>query len=151
MIDVILLVLLLGAAVGAGSLPLGYLRSQGRREDEEVIFSLALGLGMLILGVLLLGLVRGLHVPAVIGLVVCWGGLGLRQLLRVAPLRRAICKPTFRYRSFEFWFALLAILGVLFQLFRALAPPHGATDPLAYQLALPKLYLVKHFLSFEAA
>ena len=53
------------------------------------------------------------------------------------------------FRSFYFWVSLLMGLGMLFNLVRALAPPHGYTDPLAYQLALPKIYLLEHHLSFE--
>ena len=51
------------------------------------------------------------------------------------------------------WHALLVclILGsLLFLALKAAAPPHGATDPLAYQLALPKIFLQKGYLSFEA-
>ena len=41
--------------------------------------------------------------------------------------------------------AAAALLGLC----RALMPAHGAVDPLAYHLALPAIYLSKHYLSFE--
>jgi hypothetical protein len=53
------------------------------------------------------------------------------------------------FRSFYFWLVCLTAAGMGLGLIRALAPPHGATDPLAYQLALPKIFLHKHYLSFE--
>ena len=39
--------------------------------------------------------------------------------------------------------------GLLLNMLRALLPAHGAVDPLAYYLALPKLYFFKHRISFE--
>ena len=53
------------------------------------------------------------------------------------------------WRSFHFWLLVLAGGGLLLNLLRALMPAHGAVDPLAYHLALPKLYLLRHHLSFE--
>lgn len=145
----VLALLLLLVAGGAGHYLLARARIAFAGRLEEACFSVAAGLGALILSVLALGLTGLLYRPAIWGVVLVWllvaarGLSGLRDLVR--PLASIRPEP----RSFEFWLVAAGVLNALFGLVRALAPPHGATDPLAYQLALPRIYLAKHFLSFE--
>jgi 4-amino-4-deoxy-L-arabinose transferase-like glycosyltransferase len=119
---------------------------------EEWGFSCSLGLGVLALIVLLLGISHLLYREVLIPLLVVWFLLGAKESLhQTSRLKQKIYARISNVRIYDFFFlsAALAVCGFGFTLIRALAPPHGATDPLAYQLALPKIYLYNHYLSFE--
>ena len=150
MIDLGIAILLLLAAAGTGRLILDRLAPAGLGTGAQVLFSAGLGLGALQLGLLALGLSATLYRPAIWALTALWGGVGLisacRWLPGLAPLIRA------RVAGMKWYHGVAVGLGGLvlsMGAVRALAPPHGMPDPLAYQMALPKLYLLKHALSFE--
>ncbi len=150
MIDLLFIVLLLLGAIGVGRELLLWWRLPLSNPFERVAFSAGLGYGVIMLSMLALGLV-GLLKPVVVTIVAgiwiafgCYrlGVRGVRQ--RVVASLRGVRDP---------WQLLLAglILSVLILMgLKAAAPPHGSTDPLAYQLALPKIFLQKGFLSFES-
>jgi len=117
---------------------------------EEVSFAFAIGLGCLVMTVLLIGLGHLLYDWLIICIVFVWLAIGIREMprLRIA-VKSQMGKVRANFRSIHFWLLLLTVIALGLNLIRSLAPPHGATDPLAYQLALPKIFLDKHFLSFE--
>ena len=147
------LIYCLGLAVVAAGVGLRILRWIGPRCHslaEELSFSLGLGFGALALGVMTLGLTHLLYESALYLLVLTYAFLGRNQLQGlVGRLRGRVGYFPVPVGSFYFWVLALVGLGILFNLTRALTPAHGAVDPLAYHLALPKIYLQKHALSFE--
>lgn len=151
MIELLLALALIGGATGAGHWVLQWIGSPLHDRAETVVLSFALGLGTLILGTLVLGLAGALYRPVVWGLVGIWCLAGWRLLwMRGATYAGGLRSLRVNLRSPYVWLGLLAAVAVLLQLIRALAPPHGATDPLAYQLGLPQLYLMSHKLDFNA-
>jgi hypothetical protein len=143
------LVLLVGAG-GAGRFVLRRLDCRFETKTEEWCFAITVGLGQLVVMTLALGLAGALYAPllcALIGLWAVWGGKELVPMVSVLKQRFLAVRPT--WNSVHTWLGIVAAVGMLLNLVRALAPPHGATDPLAYQLALPKIFLANHGLSFE--
>lgn len=154
MIDLVLQLflsgLLLVAAGGTGQFLLAKFDCSFTNKIEELSFSLVLGWGVLIFLVLLLGCAHLLYPWTVNGVVIFLVLLSGRGLLALGfKIKQHLGEFTPDIRSLHFWLLILVSIGIGFNLLRALAPPHGATDPLAYQLALPKLFLQKHSLSFE--
>jgi hypothetical protein len=138
------------AVGGMGQFLLGKVGITFNNRLEEVSFAFAIGLGCLVIIVLFLGLSHLLYDWLIIGIVFVGLAIGTRGMSRLqfaprspmAGVKASLC-------SIHFWLLLLTGIGLGLNLFRALAPPHSYTDPLAYQLALPKIFLEKHFLSFE--
>lgn len=150
MIELLVAAWLTGGTAGVGHALLQALGAPRSDPFQTAVFSVAVGYAALILIVLALGLAGGLYASAIWALVCLWAVGGSYRLLRVLAKYGGVVRlwrpdP----RGPGLWLALLAGLGLVFQLVRALAPPHGATDPLAYQLALPRIYLAHHGLSFE--
>lgn len=117
---------------------------------EELIFSSALGLGVLSLSIMLLGFLHLLYVEVLYGLVLVPLVLGRKELVGLlGRIQGVFVNTTIPYNSMYFWLLLLVFIGIAMNLTRALTPAHGAVDPLAYHLALPKIYLSKHHISFE--
>ena len=120
-------------------------------KTEELSFSFAVGFGTLILVVLAMGLSHLLYVGAIYAIILTWMVVGSKQsLIFLGDLKQRLIAYRVDHRSFYFWLAILTALGMGLTLIRALTPPYGATDPLAYQMALPKIFLRNHYLSFES-
>ena len=150
MIEILLAVTLIGGATGVGHHVLHLVGSPRADRAETAVFSFALGLGSLMVTVMGLGLVGGLYRPVIWTLVGLWCLAGWRMLwMQGASYAGGLHKVHIGFRSPYVWLGGIAGLALLLHLVRALVPPHGATDPLAYQLALPRLYLLDHRLSFE--
>jgi hypothetical protein len=117
---------------------------------EELVFSIGFGLGVIALGVLALGLANLLYVEVFYGLLAAGAVIGGKELVGlVGRLQGYLNGNRINVRSFYFWLSVLIACGLLLNMLRALLPAHGAVDPLAYHLALPKLYLLRHHISFE--
>ncbi len=141
---------LLGGATGVGHLVLHVIGAPRSDRGETAVFSLALGLGTLMMLTLGLGLAGGLYRPVICILTGVWCVTGWWMLWMRGVADAGILRTLHvNIRSPYVWLVGGATLPLLLHLVRALAPPHGATDPLAYQLALPRLYLLHHGLSFE--
>ena len=137
-------------ALGIGRRILRWVGYSCQSMAEELSFSLGLGFGALALGVMGLGLVHLLYEGALYLLLLIYGMVGYKELIGLmGRLRGRTQHWSLPLGSFYFWLSFLVVLGVLLNLSRALIPVHGATDPLAYHLALPKIFLQKHALSFE--
>jgi 4-amino-4-deoxy-L-arabinose transferase-like glycosyltransferase len=150
LVELIFCTLIATVATGSGQVLLRKVGPVCRSRAEELAFSLGLGFGILALGILALGLLQLLYAGMLYGLLVLLGILGHKELVGLAGrLKSRVEIAAFNWRSFYFWVIALVGLGLLFNLARALEPAHGAVDPLAYHLALPKIYLQKHYLSFE--
>ncbi len=150
MVELIYIFLIGVVAVGFGRWVLRCLGVSNYWLAEELAFSFGLGLGALALGVLLLGLTHLLYEASLYILLLVCGGVGSRELLGVVGrLKSRVQYGSWQPRSYYFWISILALGGFSFNLLRALTPAYGAVDPLAYHLALPALYLKKHYLSFE--
>ena len=150
MIELGIAALMLIGAIGSGSLISRKLKVRYSNTLERICFSTALGLGGVILAALALGLGHLLYSWVLSALVVIWVGIGAKELIpALATIRAWIRSTRLNVRSVEAWVFVLAVVGFAFGLLRAMAPPHGSTDPLAYQLALPRIFLAKHYLSFE--
>ncbi|MCC7264382.1 MAG: glycosyltransferase family 39 protein [Candidatus Latescibacteria bacterium] len=150
MVELIYICLLGVVAVGFGRRVLRWLGISNYWLAEELAFSFGLGLGALALGVLVLGLTHLLYEGSLYLLVLACGVAGSRELLGVGGrLKSRVQYGYWQPRSYYFWIPVLALAGFSFNLLRALTPAWGAVDPLAYHLALPALYLKKHYLSFE--
>lgn len=152
MIELAFVFVLLMGAGGTGHYLLRRLGYAFHSWIEAFSFAVASGLGVLMLAVLGLGLCHLLYWQVIYGLVLVWGGIGCREVLPLLATLRERAKSIGTQvipGSFDFWLVALTGLGSLLILLRALVPPYGATDPLAYHLALPKIFLQKHYLSFE--
>tara|TARA_B100000809_G_scaffold148205_2_gene145683 strand:+ start:1833 stop:3758 length:1926 start_codon:yes stop_codon:yes gene_type:complete len=149
-IEILLAMAVMGGAVGVGQYILRFIGAARSDRAETAVFCFALGLGSLILLVLFLGLVGALYRSVIWAVVGLWCLAGWRMLwLQGATYAGVLRRMPVDWRSPYLWLGFLAIIGIMLQLVRALTPPHGTTDPLAYQLALPRLYLFAHRLSFE--
>ena len=140
-------------AIVAVGLGLTLLRKLGPICDsraEEFVFSFGLGLGTLALLVLGLGFAHLLYAEVMYCLLAVGVLIGSKQLIGLmGRLHGHLSGRRPDWRSFHFWLAVLIGFALLLNLLRALLPAHGTVDPLAYHLALPKIYLLKHHISFE--
>lgn len=153
MIDLLLIGLLLLGATGVGREMLRWWGVPLSNRLERVAFAAGLGYGVLMLAMLALGL-SGLMLPGVvIAITSIWIAFGCYRLA-VGGVGRLATTCAHSVRSlrdpWEILISCLVLGSLLFMGLKAAAPPHGATDPLAYQLALPKIFLQKGTLSFEA-
>jgi 4-amino-4-deoxy-L-arabinose transferase-like glycosyltransferase len=150
LVELVYILLIATIAAGVG---LTLLRKVGPTCDsraEELVFSIGLGLGMMALGVLALGLVHLLYGEVFYGLLALGALAGRKELVGlVGRLQGRLRSSRLDWRSFHFWLIAVICTGLVFNLIRALMPANGAVDPLAYHLALPKLYLLRHHISFE--
>lgn len=146
---VCLIGLLLGA-YGAGKIVNDRLRWTPTRSIADVLFAIAMGLTLLQGLMFFLGVLGVLYATVLHGVAAAWAGLALWTLTKWGPW---LGQHVRRLPTSLAWYQLVAVavagFGLLANAVRALAPPHGATDPLAYQLALPKLYLLSNTLGFE--
>lgn len=150
MVELVYILLIATIAAGMGLTLLRKIGSNCDSRAEELAFSVGLGLGLIALSVLFLGFIHLLYSEVFYGFLVLGAIVGRKELVGlVGRLQGRLSGIRFDVRSFHFWLTLLVILALLLILLRALLPAHGAVDPLAYHLALPKLYLLKHYLSFE--
>ncbi len=148
-----LLLLVLGAASGYGSLALSLLDLPQMTRREGLLFGPGLGLGVLSLLVLLLG-AMGLIYPAAI-----WALLGLglalaipgwRWLRRLRPTERRgpPRAPGLSERAAHLGLLLIIGLALIYTLAaHALLPPVD-NDVVAYHFAIPKLYIQAHRLIY---
>lgn len=150
LIELTYFLLLFLVAVGVGRKLLLLLSCTSNSFAEQLCFSLGLGLAVISLSVMLLGFAHLLYVWSLYLLLAIWGVAGART---IGGLRGVVLGQYQRvrvdWRRFYPYLALFLAAGVLLNLIRALTPVHGAVDPLAYHLALPKIYLEKHSLTFE--
>jgi len=117
---------------------------------EELVFAVGFGLGVIALAMMALGFAHLLYVEVLYGLLALCVLFGSKELVGLAGrLGGHLSGHRFKWRSFYFWLSALIACGLLLNLLRGLLPAHGAVDPLAYHLALPKLYLLRNHLSFE--
>lgn len=141
--------LLLGAAAAAtGRKLLGWIGFRPDSTAQEWSLSVCLGFGLLMVMMLILGLSHLLYENVIYGALLLWGGFGLHHRQLKIP-RRPVPDLRQSLRSPQAWLLLIMAIVLVLGSVRAMAPTHGATDPLAYQLALPRIYLQSHFLSFE--
>ena len=150
MVELIYCLAIAGVAVGFGNRLFRYVGPRCQSVAEEVSFSLGLGMGAFALGVMALGLAHLLYEASLYLLLLAYGYAGRKELIGIAArLRgRGGDLPIVRNSLYSVLLLLVA-LGIFFSLARALTPAHGPVDPLAYHLALPKIYLTKHALTFE--
>ena len=151
MIESALVLLLAVGAFGVGLRLLRLIDADSSDRLEAGCFGLALGFGALALAVFALGVTSLLYRWVVVAATVVWFAIGLSPSYRAAGdlvwwLKGRWVVP---YRSVYFWVGLIALAAMMLNWVRAIVPVHGATDPLAYHLALPKIYLRAHTLSFE--
>lgn len=150
MVELVYIVLMALGSTGAG---LAIMRKFGptfSSRGEELVFSVGIGLGCLSLSGMLLGLLGLLYAPAFYSLLLAGLFLGRKELVGMAGrLQGRLADRSLGWDSYSFWIAILIGLALALNLLRALMPPHGAVDPLAYHLALPNIYISKHYLSFE--
>ena len=150
MVELIYCLGLAAVAVGFGNRILRYISHNCESVAEELSFSLGLGIGAFALGVMVLGLMHLLYEASLYLLVLAFGFAGRKELIGLAARLRGRGRdlPLGRRSLYSVLLALVGV-GLLLGLARALMPVHGPVDPLAYHLALPKIYLSKHALTFE--
>ena len=150
LVELIYCLAVAGVAIGFGNRLFRYLNPNCQSVAEEVSFSLGLGMGAFALGVMVLGLAHLLYEATLYLLILGYGYAGRKELIGIAARLRGRGRdlPIGR-KSFYSILLLLVGLGLLLTLARALTPVHGAVDPLAYHLALPKIFLNNHALTFE--
>jgi hypothetical protein len=140
-------------ALGSTGVGLALVRKFGpifSSRAEELVFSVGIGLGCLALSTMLLGLIGILYAPVFYLLLLVGLLLGRKELLGISGrLQGRLINSSPDWTSYSFGIAILIGVALALNLLRALMPPHGAVDPLAYHLALPSIYLSKHYLSFE--
>ena len=138
------------SAVGVGNRIFRRLAPNCQSVAEELSFSLGLGVGVLALSIMALGLLQLLYESSLYLLLIACGYVGRRELagLFVRLKGRSGSLPI-RVGSLGFWLLIFVGVGVVLNLSRALTPVYGHTDPLAYNLALPKIFLQSHALTFQ--
>ncbi|MFC1525520.1 ArnT family glycosyltransferase [Candidatus Latescibacterota bacterium] len=150
MIDLMLAAIILLGATGTGRGLLRRARVPLRSRAEELCFCAAAGFAGLSLLLLLLGTIHLLQRWVVVTVTVLWVAAGARQAAGLIwEGRTRAGSVAWSRHPLMVLLSGLAIIGLVLVGIRALAPVHGATDPLAYQLALPKVFLQNGHLSFE--
>jgi len=146
--ELILLVLILIAAYGAGSIFLRIFNFDKNKEVKDVfsLLSITLGLGVLAYLVLMIGLVGFLNQWALWVLVLVYASVGLRDLNgknlsfnNFINIKNLDLFSRFLIFSFIF-FAIINFIG-------AMAPPL-AVDDIKYHFAIPKRYLTMGEISY---
>tara|TARA_B100000686_G_scaffold290815_1_gene318423 strand:+ start:919 stop:2787 length:1869 start_codon:yes stop_codon:yes gene_type:complete len=150
MIELIIAGVFFISAAGNGHIILQKVRITFTSNVNDLCFSLTIGFGAFILAILFLGMSKLLYAEIIYAVSVVF----VLNASRALPWMQIIWLRTIRsffpsLSPFYLGIGILVIAGLSLILIQALAPAHGATDPLAYQMALPKLYLADHFLSFN--
>ncbi len=150
MVELVYIVLMALGSTGAGLALLRTVGPTSTSRAEELVFSIGVGLGCLALCTMFLGLLGLLFEPVFYVLLLAGLLLGRKQLIGMAGrLQGRLAERSLAWDSFSLCIVVFVGLALALNLLRALMPPHGAVDPLAYHLALPNIYLIKHYLSFE--
>lgn len=151
MIELLLAACLLGGAVGTGARIVRLVGVPETDRLETALLGTGLGFGALMLAVYALGVAGLLYEGVLWATTALWGIVGWSRIWHVAAESGGLVHRIRSMKPPVYLWPLVAFASgcLLLQLVRALAPPHGATDPLAYQMALPKLYLTTHHLGFE--
>ena len=150
MVEFLYIFILLIFSAGIGRVALGRFGVCFSSRAEELVFSIGFGLGIISLVLFVLGQFKLYYSSVFYGLVLVCGLLGHKELVSFAGrLQGVISQLRFDKKSYFFWLAFLTFIGLSFNAIRSLLPAYGAVDPLAYHLALPSIYLQKHYLSFE--
>ena len=150
MVDLFFIFLIITVSVAIGLKVIRWVGPTFHSRAEELIFSSSLGLGTLSLCIMLLGFLHLLYVEVLYGLVLLPLVIGRKELVGLfGRLQGIFVNTRIPYKSIYFWLLFFVLIGISMNLTRALTPAHGAVDPLAYHLALPKIYLSKHHISFE--
>ena len=149
LVDIPLVVFLMLFAMAAGWRLIQVLRLELEDEGARLVFSVGLGLGVLVYSTLLLGFLGALNRLAAYGLLIALTLVLHRDFLAVGG-RLWSALRTVRIRSISpVSGSLVALLSIflLFNLLQALAPPTSA-DTLAYHYSLPKSFLLEHRLYY---
>ena len=142
--------ILLVCSTGLGKIALGRMGICLLSRAEELVFSLGIGLGILSLSLFFLGQFQLYYTSVFYALLIVGGLIGHKELVGfVGRIQGVVGQIQLNIRSYFFWLTILILIALIFNAIRSLVPAHGAVDPLAYHLALPRLYLQKHHLSFE--
>ena len=150
MVEILYIVIIALSSAGVGLTLLRLVGPTSHSRAEELVFSIGLGLGSLALSTLILGLVGLLYEPPFYVLLAVGLLLGRKELVGIAGrLQGRLFDRSREWDRFFLFVIIITGISIAFNLLRALMPPHGAVDPLAYHLALPSLYLSKNYLSFE--
>ena len=150
MVEILYIVIIALSSAGVGLTLLRLVGPTSHSRAEELVFSIGLGLGSLALSTLILGLVGLLYEPPFYVLLAVGLLFGRKELVGIAGrLQGRLFDRSREWDRFFLFVIIITGISIAFNLLRALMPPHGAVDPLAYHLALPSLYLSKHYLSFE--
>jgi 4-amino-4-deoxy-L-arabinose transferase-like glycosyltransferase len=150
LVELVYILLIATIAAGMGLTLLRRMGPSCSSRAEELAFSIGLGLGIMALGMMALGFAHLFYSEVFYGLLALGALAGRKELVGLAGrIQGRLRFSSLDWRSLYFWLIALTCIGLAFHLIRALMPANGAVDPLAYHLALPKLYLIRHHLSFE--
>ena len=150
LVEILYILLIALSSAGVGLMLLRLMGPTSHSRAEELVFSIGLGLGCLALSTMVLGLLGLLYEPPFYALMVAGLLLGRKELVGIAGrLQGRLFDRSRDWDRFFLFVVVITGLSIAFNLLRALMPPYGAVDPLAYHLALPNIYLSKHYLSFE--
>ncbi|MEE3233041.1 MAG: glycosyltransferase family 39 protein [Candidatus Latescibacterota bacterium] len=150
MVEFLYMFVLLVCSAGIGRVALGRTGVCIVSRAEELVFSLGLGLGILSIILFILGQFYLYYASVFYALILIGGLVGHKELVGFAGrVQGCLGQIKLNLKSYLFWLAVLVLIGLFFNAIRSLVPAYGAVDPLAYHLALPSIYLQKHYLSFE--
>ncbi len=155
MMALLLLVLALLIAASAGRRILNLLGTVPESRLDRLVYSTALGLGVIAYAVLFLGLLGFLALwPVVAGIVglllLSWAGM-LETILDLQPRARDVSEtPNSHARSIPMLLAgaALAFIAVITVINCFVPPASHEWDALSYHLAAPKIYLQHHRILF---
>lgn len=150
MVEIIYIVLIALSSASVGLALLRWVGPTSHSRAEELVFSIGIGLGSLALSTMILGLIGLLYEPTFYFLLAVGLLFGRKELVGIsARIQGRLFDRSREWDPFFLFVIIIAGISTAFSLLRALMPPYGAVDPLAYHLALPNIYLSKHYLSFE--
>lgn len=138
--DVLFATVVALCALGYGRMILRALNLVPESIWAETSFAFALGLGAISLGLLLLGLARGLHSFLILGLLAASALFTLREWLGWARTLAATVKARVPLSRAE-KFLLVGLLLLMLPVFLATLTLPTDNDALAYHLAAPQLFL----------
>lgn len=151
MIHLALLLLFLFAARGLGAIALQAVGFRDRSRPEFYVYSIALGLGVIGHLTLLMGSLRLLYREAAFALLSVSLLISLVELMdNRAAYRQAIAR--LRLPEKVHWFpvvlVLLLFVNWLYPLFANALVPAYNWDAVAYHLAIPKIYIQNHAITY---